>query len=94
MDNYLLLKSLHVLGVVIFLGNIIVTAGGGLSLTAPSFQQAAGAWHDVASKAIRGSVDFHGNLVKKLRCQPHDPHSPSMGTNKNPSRDGRLWLSR
>jgi len=25
MDNYLLLKSLHVLGVVIFLGNIIVT---------------------------------------------------------------------
>jgi uncharacterized membrane protein len=26
MDNYLLLKSLHVLGVVIFLGNIIVTA--------------------------------------------------------------------
>jgi hypothetical protein len=47
MDNYLLLKSLHVLGVVIFLGNIIVTAGGGLSLTAPSFQQAAGAWHDV-----------------------------------------------
>src|SRR5215831_15540816 len=26
MDNYLLLKSLHVLGAVIFLGNIIVTA--------------------------------------------------------------------
>jgi uncharacterized membrane protein len=26
MDDYLLLKSLHVLGVVIFLGNIIVTA--------------------------------------------------------------------
>jgi hypothetical protein len=26
MDNYRLLKSLHVLGVVIFLGNIIVTA--------------------------------------------------------------------
>ena len=26
MNDYLLLKSLHVLGVVIFLGNIIVTA--------------------------------------------------------------------
>jgi hypothetical protein len=25
MDNYLRLKSLHILGVVIFLGNIIVT---------------------------------------------------------------------